>query len=273
MDTQEYKREIALVLDFDGTVSPGVMLSPLFALLKIDADNFWRQTQKLTEAGYDRELSYLHTLLQVAEESSVTLSNKLLRTLGKNLTFYRGFPEVISFLKTSISAVDAELCVYVITAGLEEMVLGSLLGPYIKKCWGCKYAEDSSGRLSHPMQIVNSANKVEKLYLIKRQYLNHADTYKVNLVEPKDDVIPWKNIIFVADGETDVPAFEVVRRGGGFTIAIQDKNATNSGDNMITGRTHATLQPDYSQDSLLTNTLTKAIFTATKHSTENRNVI
>ena len=131
MNTQEYKQEIALVLDFDGTVSPEVMLSPLFELLNINADKFCAQTQKLTEAGYDRELSYLYTLLQVAEESSVPLSNKLLRTLGKNLTFYPGFPNVISFLKTSISAVDAQLCVYVITAGLEEMVLGSLLGPYI----------------------------------------------------------------------------------------------------------------------------------------------
>ena len=41
-------------------------------------------------------------------------------------------------------------------------------------------------------------------------------------------------------------------------------------DNMTTGRTHATLQPDYRQNSLLTKTLRKAILTATQHSTKNR---
>ena len=143
------------------------------------------------------------------------------------------------------------------------MVLGSRLGPYLTRCWGCGFGEDIHGCISHPKRIVTSANKVEKLYLIKRQLLDHKDTYRVNLVEPKDDLVPWSKLVYVADGVTDVPAFEVVRRGGGLALAVYDPSGGPNESTRIAGRTHLMLPADYREGSPLDIALTDALAAVT----------
>ena len=103
----------------------------------------------------------------------------------------------------------------------------------------------------------------EKLYLIKRQLLDHGDTYRVNLVEPKEDLVPWNKVIYVADGATDVPAFEVVRRGGGFALAVYDHEQGPNESTMISGRTDLMVEADYRPGSPLDTALTDAIMAAT----------
>jgi len=262
MCTSMSSRQIALVFDFDGTVAPDVMLSPIFELLKIEPEAFWNKTESLVAEGYDREIAYLQALCFICDDMGIPLSNSTLRELGDRLRFYEGFPDVLDRLKQMGTANGYEIGVYVITAGLEEMVLGSRLGPHLTRCWGCRLAEGGNGNISHPMQIVTSANKVEKLYLIKRQLLDHQDTFRVNLVEPREDLVPWDKVIYVADGATDVPAFEVVRRGGGFTIAVYDPDSGPSESSMITGRTQQTVAADYRPGTPLDQALAKALTSA-----------
>ena len=51
------QNQIALVFDFDGTVTPDVMLMPVFHWLRISAEEFWEHTAQLVSQGYDRELA------------------------------------------------------------------------------------------------------------------------------------------------------------------------------------------------------------------------
>ena len=251
--------KIALVFDFDGTVSPNVMLSLIFESEGINEYDFWSYTSELADQGYDRELSYLKALCDFCSQKGIKLTNNRLREIGFKLQFYPGFPEIIDRLKLIAHNRGFTLETYVITAGLQEMVDGSRLGPYLTRCWGCRYAENDEGTISFPMQVVTSANKVEKLYLIKRQLLEHKDEYQVNLVEPRNDLIPWNNLVYLADGATDVPAFEVVRRGGGLTIALYDVDVGNIARNMIVGRTHLFAAADYREGSYLDLVLTAAV--------------
>ena len=259
MDSGVPEKQIALVFDFDGTVAPDVMLAPIFDMIGIEPGLFWDRTRLLTEEGYDRELAYLQALVFLCRERGIGLSNSKIRDLGTQLQFYKGFPDVLGRLRQIGSANGYDLAVYVITAGLEEMVMGSALGPYLTRCWGCGFAEDINGFISHPKRIVTSANKVEKLYLIKRQLLDHNDTYRVNLVEPREDLVPWEKLIYVADGATDVPAFEVVRRGGGFALAVYDPETGPNESTMIAGRTHMMVPADYREGSSLDIALTGAL--------------
>lgn len=259
MNPSVQEKQIALVFDFDGTVAPDVMLAPIFDMIEIESGMFWEKTRLLTEEGYDREIAYLQALIFISRERGIDLSNAQIRDLGAKLEFYNGFPEVLGRLKQIGSDYGYQLAVYVITAGLEEMVMGSRLAPYLSRCWGCGFAEDLHGSISHPMRTVTSANKVEKLYLIKRQLLDHKDTYRVNLVEPLNDLVPWSNLIYVADGATDVPAFEVVRRGGGFALAVYDPENGPSESMMIAGRTDLMVPADYREGSLLDTALTDAL--------------
>ena len=253
------ENQIALVFDFDGTVAPEVMLSPIFRMIGLEPEVFRDKTKLLTEVGYDREIAYLQALALICRENGIALSNAKIRDLGAQLRFYEGFPCVLDRIKRVIGPDGYDLAVYVITAGLEEMVMGSRLGPYLTRCWGCGFAEDINGCISHPKRIVTSANKVEKLYLIKRQILDHNETYRVNLVEPREDLVPWDKLIYVADGATDVPAFEVVRRGGGFALAVYDPETGPNESTMIAGRTHMMVPADYREGSSLDIALTGAL--------------
>ena len=69
------------MFDFDGTVAPDVMLSPVFDMLGINPDLFWRKTGSLTEAGYDREISYLQALILVCADKGISLTNAAIRDL------------------------------------------------------------------------------------------------------------------------------------------------------------------------------------------------
>jgi len=262
MNAKKSPRQVTVVFDFDGTVAPDVMLSQIFDLIGINPEEFWGKTNALVAEGYDREIAYLQALCFICVDKGILLSNSTLRDIGTQQRFYAGFPEVLGRLKQMGLSRGYEVGVYVITAGLEEMVLGSTLAPYLTRCWGCRYAEGPDGAISHPMQIVTSANKVEKLYLIKRQLLEHRDTYRVNLVEPREDLIPWNNMIYVADGATDVPAFEVVRRGGGFTIAVYDPDGGPVEWSMIAGRTNLVAAADYRPGSPLDVALAESVVNA-----------
>lgn len=267
MHSNFQKKQIALVFDFDGTVAPDVMLAPIFNMLGIEPGLFWDKTELLASEGYDREIAYLQSLVFVCKEKGINLSNAKIRELGAQLQFYEGFPYVLDRLIRLGRSDGYELGVYVITAGLEEMVMGSRLGPYLTRCWGCGFSEDENGCIAHPKRIVTSANKVEKLYLIKRQLLDHRDAYRVNLVEPKEDLVPWEKLIYVADGVTDVPAFEVVRRGGGFAVAVYDPQTGPNESMMIAVRTHLMVPADYREGSSLETALTDAM-TAIKNMQE-----
>ena len=265
MNPNRPAKQIALVFDFDGTVAPDVMLSPIFNMIGIQPDLFWDKTRSLTEQGYDREIAYLQALVFICADKGILLSNSMIWNLGAQLQFYEGFPDILDRLKKISSGNGYELGVYVITAGLEEMVIGSRLGPYLTRCWGCRFTQEANGAISHPNRIVTSANKVEKLYLIKRQLLEHRDAYRVNLVEPKNDLVPWNRVIYVADGATDVPAFEVVRRGGGFAMGVYDPDSGPNESTMIAGRTHAVAAADYREGSQLYTALIDALMAASSH--------
>lgn len=262
MSTKTRQDQIALVLDFDGTVSPEVMLNPVFDSLEIAPTSFWDQAETLFNIGYDREIAYLQALKSESDSNKVPLSNNRLRTLGRKIAFYPGFPGILPILNELTTSFGYNLKTYVITAGLEELVLGSQLSPFLSRCWGCRYAEDSDGKISHPTQIVTSAGKVEKLYLIKRQLLDHRQTILVNYVESREDIVPWNHLIYVADGATDVPAFEVVRRGGGTGIGVYDPNLGHRENAMISGRTDIIVPADYTVGSILEKELSKAIITS-----------
>ena len=81
----------------------------------------------------------------------------------------------------------------------------------------------------------------------------------MNLVEPREDLVPWDKVIYVADGVTDVPAFEVVRRGGGFALAVYDPESGPNESMMISGRTNVMVPADYREGSPLDIALTDAL--------------
>ena len=127
---------IAVIWDFDRTLSPQYMQKPLFEAYDVDENTFWEQVGRLPayyrQAGIhvQRDTCYLgHILSYVRAGRFKGLTNARLRDLGKNITFYRGLPFFLDRLKTIVKAPDyaegdLRLEHYVVSTGLRRSSAG-----------------------------------------------------------------------------------------------------------------------------------------------------
>jgi hypothetical protein len=239
---------IACVWDFDKTLIPAYMQAPLFRRYGIDESTFWAETNALAETyrkrGYNisPEISYLnHLLTYVLAGKMAGLSNKVLRECGREIGFYPGLPE---FFKSSRDWVKAkpeyakheiQLEHYVVSTGLAEMIRGSALAPYIDAIWACEFVEsplqpgflrqnemslDAASEIAQIGVMIDNTTKTRAIFEINKG-TNRNPAIDVNAkVTPEDRRVPLQNMIYIADGPSDVPSFSVVKKGGGKTYAV-----------------------------------------------------
>ena len=99
---------IACIWDFDKTLIPEYMQSPLFKRYGVNESEFWTETNALVEEYHKRgyrlsgEIGYLnHLLTYVLSGRMAGLNNKILKEVGKETTFYLRLPEFFKNLKNA----------------------------------------------------------------------------------------------------------------------------------------------------------------------------
>jgi hypothetical protein len=241
---------VACIWDFDKTLIPGYMQWPIFEYYGVDEKRFWKEVNELPSAYREKgqvvstDIMYLnHILTYVRHGKFPGLSNSLLRQLGKRLSFYQGLPEFFQILKDIVSKnpvysrYEIRLEHYIVSTGLAEMIRGSAIAPYVEQVYGCEFVEDplppnymsqSEFGISGPHEIAQIGHLVDNT--IKTRYIfeinkgtNKITSIDVNSrIAPEDRRVPIRNMIYVADGPSDVPVFSVVRKHGGRAYAVYE---------------------------------------------------
>ena len=278
---------IACVWDFDKTLIPAYMQAPLFRRYGVDEANFWAETNALVgnyrKRGYHiaPEISYLnHLLTYVMAGQMAGLNNKILRECGADIKFYPGLPHFFESSRAWVKAKpeyakhDIQLEHYVVSTGLTEMVRGSALAPYIDEVWACEFIEnplqpgflkqnefamDAASEIAQIGVMVDNTTKTRAIFEINKG-TNRNPAIDVNAkVTPEDRRIPLQNMIYIADGPSDVPSFSVVKKGGGKTYAVYNpavKAEFEQNDRLRqTGRVDHYGPADYSENSATTHWL------------------
>jgi hypothetical protein len=249
---------IACVWDFDKTLIPGYMQEPIFRRFKVDERAFWEEVNGLP-AFYRRhglelvaqDSTYLsHILTYVRHGLFPGLNNRMLRELGEEIVFFEGLPEFFELVSESVRTNPRyehhELRVehYVVSTGLRQMILGSKIAPYLDGVWACEFVErvpgpgylmraDAGDGASEPGSmfegtvelrdvgyVIDNTSKTRAIFEINKGS-NVAPEIDVNAKVPHADRrVPFQNMIYVADGPSDVPVFSVVRQFGGKTFAV-----------------------------------------------------
>lgn len=239
---------IACVWDFDKTLIPDYMQAPLFRRYGIDEATFWSETNALAEnyrrRGYNisPEISYLnHLLTYVLSGKMAGLNNRVLRECGSEIKFYPGLPR---FFDTSRAWVQAkpeyvkheiQLEHYVVSTGLAEMVRGSGIASKLDAIWACEFIEnplqpgflkqnefplEAASEIAQIGVMIDNTTKTRAIFEINKGTNKNAAIDVNAKVTPEDRRIPLQNMIYIADGPSDVPSFSVVKKGGGKTYAV-----------------------------------------------------
>ncbi len=222
------QNRIALIFDYDQTLTPNYMQDEaLFPAFGVEPTRFWRRCGELVkDQGYDNELAYMKVLLDTLDLDRPT--NKQLRELGAKLTFYPGLPEMFDQFTQGLLGPEEEALgigveYYIISSGLKEMIEGSRLKPHVRAIFGCEFAEDLSGRISFPRRVISHTQKTQFLFRVNKGLLDLSEDVNDHM---DDDLrpIPFENMIYVGDGPTDIPCFNVIRKQGGQAIAVYNPN-------------------------------------------------
>jgi hypothetical protein len=240
---------IACIWDFDKTISPGYMQAPIFEMYNIDPKKFWKEVEELPnyykKDGLDlisTDTLYLNHILTYARQGMFKgLNNARLRKLGGKIQLYEGLPDFFEKIK-HVVAVNPEYAQheiqvehYIVSTGLRQMILGSKIAPYVDGVWGCEFIEDpppagylDTGReaasrksrvISQIAYALDNTTKTRAVFEINKGS-NKIPGIEVNAMIPDADRrIPFQNMIYIADGPSDIPVFSLINRFGGRTIA------------------------------------------------------
>lgn len=215
---------IAIVYDYDQTLSPSYMQDEVvFPTFGIDGTSFWRRCSEFVrDQGYDSELAYMKVLLDTLGMDRPT--NDELRSLGANLNFYKGLPEMFDDFRDHLLSAEQRahginVEHYIISSGMKVLIEGSRLAPYVRAIFGCEFAEDEQGRITFPKRVISHTQKTQFLFRINKGLLDLSQDVNDHM-ESAIRPIPFPNMIYLGDGPTDVPCFTVMRKNDGHVIAV-----------------------------------------------------
>jgi hypothetical protein len=259
---------IAVIWDCDKTLIDGYMQDPLFKRFNIDSHAFWEEERAVLSATADKGIRvnpdtyYLNYFIKCAHSGTIPgLNNAMLREIGKEQRFYPGIPEIFRQTKEmfsddkSYSEYGIQVEHYIVSTGFAETIRGSELMPYVDGIWGCELldAPDQDGRelLSEIVYTIDNTTKTRAIFEINKG-IGKIDGIDVNSKIPKDlRRVQFENMIYIADGPSDIPAFSVVKQNGGATFAIYpkgDEKAMRQVEQMrADGRVDMYAEADYSE--------------------------
>ena len=221
----------ALIYDFDGTLARGNMQEVTFIpSVGMGIGDFWAEADRLTrEADGDNILMYMQLMLARARENGQPITRRDLREHGHDVKLFDG-------LKTDLTGpgwferIDAfgaryglDIEHYIISAGLEEMIEGCPIRDAFRHVFASKFVYDADGVAIWPAVGVNYTTKTQYLFRINKGVLNHYEHERINRFIPDDErPVPFERMIFLGDGDTDVPTMKMMHTKGGFSIAVYD---------------------------------------------------
>ncbi len=251
---------IAMVWDCDKTLISSYMQDPLFRHYDVDGAKFWDEVNGLRKVygaqgiSVNADTCYLnHILTYVKAGLFKGLSNKLLREFGSELVFYPGLPQFFGEIKKLIEedpkykAFDIRLEHYVVSTGFAETIRGSAIAPYVDGIFGCEFIEDvlqpgflenviaspkgeaieagsAESEISQIACALDNTSKTRYLFEINKGSNKYPETIDVNSsIARASRRVPFENMVYVADGPSDVPAFSILNYNGGSTFAVYPK--------------------------------------------------
>lgn len=218
------KTTIALVYDFDGTLSPKPMQEYSFLpQLGIKAADFWAECTRIARAeSADPLITYMHLMYKKAKEKGLRIDRKDLVAQGKDVELFPGvktwFGDIERYAAKHAGAGELTIKHYLVSSGLAEIIEGTPVAKNFARVFASEYWFDAYD-LPFPKRVITDTGKTQYLFRINKGIEDQS--LSINAHMPEDDrPIPFSNMIYFGDGETDVPSMALLKKNGGHAIAV-----------------------------------------------------
>ena len=214
---------VALIYDFDGTLSPGNMQE--FGFIQAvgsTPEEFWKMSDSIA-IGQDASnvLAYMKLMFDEAHNQGIRLRRDALRGFGANIQLFDGVREWFSMVNRYGRERGVKVEHYINSSGLKEIIEGSPIASEFKHIFACTYIYDEKGEAEWPGIAVDYTAKTQFMFKINKGIFSARDSRMVNASIADDKKrIPFSHMIYFGDGETDVPCMKIVGMFGGHSIAV-----------------------------------------------------
>ena len=214
---------VAIMYDFDKTLCTKDMQEYTFIpRIKMEPAEFWAEaTKKATEEKMDRILAYMYLMLKNARAKEVSIRREAFKEGGTNIEYFDGVKEWFSRIRDFGAEHGVSVKHYIISSGLREIIEGSDIFDEFDEVYACEFLYDVDGIAVWPKQVVNYTTKTQFLFRINKGIGDISDDDSLNEYVNEDErPVPFRNMIYIGDGLTDVPCMKLVKVNGGYSIAV-----------------------------------------------------
>lgn len=219
--------KIAIAYDFDGTLAPGNMQEHSFIpKLGINKGAFWSEVKEKAEQHDMNEiLAYMHLMLKKANEKQIQITQKAFEDYGKDIIFFKGVEEYFGKINAYARTKGLEIEHYIISSGLRDILKGTKIHKNFEAVYASAYEFDVNGVAVWPALAVDYTNKTQFLFRINKGIKNSWDNSKINkYIKEEERSMPFSRMIYIGDGETDIPAMKMINYQNGASIAVYNPN-------------------------------------------------
>jgi hypothetical protein len=220
----------AIIYDFDGTLARGNLQEHSFIPdLGIDHDVFWKDVKRLARTDdADEILVYMQQMIERARKAGKAVTRERLRAHGAEPSFFDGVESWFDRIDSFANDQGLELQHYVVSSGIEEMIEGCAIYPRFARVFASRFIYNEKGEAIWPAVAVNYTNKTQFLFRINKGIENVWDTQAINRwMRPEERPLPFERMIFIGDGDTDIPSMKMVTDQGGCAVAVLDPDRWN----------------------------------------------
>ncbi len=255
--TKELSRT-AIIYDFDGTLARGNIQEHSFIPeIGMTRKEFWTEVKQRTrKEDADEILVYMHLMLERARGRGVDVTNKMLREHGRKAELFDGLADRTWFNRLNEHAATCGLTLehYIVSSGIHEMIRGCPIYDAFKWVFASKFIYDGD-KAAWPGVAINYTTKTQYLFRVNRGIQNTWNNDDLNAYMPDGErPIPFNRMIFLGDGDTDIPTMKMLTYQGGYSVAVYDPRRYDSDLSKIhrlisDDRVNFVAPADYREDS------------------------
>ena len=227
---KEDRPVLAICYDFDKTLSPDDMQAQGYIQsVGYDVQKFWDEANDLAKANdMDNNLAYMWKMVQESEGRMVFNKEKLAE-YGARVKLFDGvedwFERIRAYGKTRNVIVEH----YIISSGLKEMIEGTKMARAgaFEKIYASSFYFNDRGVAKWPAQVINYTSKTQFLFRIEKGVLDINDPGVNAYFSPEEIRVPFRNMVYIGDSDTDIPCMKLVNTYGGHSIGVYDPATQN----------------------------------------------